>query len=408
VIKTENFDSLTGGDTGCADSSVPHDFGLIDVVINGNKDNNTSGSGLKIYGCGYILDRVTIRECAEHGFWFEGGGGWGDRYGVAFENWIGHIYACFNDGHGIVHKGASDTVFGKIITHGNGNHGMYVTSPRGNCDILHIHSYGNGGDGLNAEGLINLVYGELESNQGKGLSMSSVWYSTIGTLFSYANHDIALYLDHVDYAVISAVLQNNDSSTNTLYAHGSFLQMDVVLAYNEGTDLCKFNYLKSSKINIRANANSHTGETIILGTTENGIQDNIINIELWAATENSRILEIHSGGRNKITLRGWTPDANHDWDYSTYPPHSTDEIDYKTNTLTYTLPEKTGSATIASGDTSVTVNHGLPTTPTNIQVTGAHSEVKDAYVTNVGATSFTIKVDSAVTANRTVYWKAKV
>jgi len=70
--------------------------------------------------------------------------------------------------------------------------------------------------------------------------------------------------------------------------------------------------------------------------------------------------------------------------------------------------ENEGSATITSGNTSVTVNHGLVDTPTNIQLTGTHSEVKDAYVTNPGATSFTIQVDSAVSADRVVHWKAKV
>ena len=70
--------------------------------------------------------------------------------------------------------------------------------------------------------------------------------------------------------------------------------------------------------------------------------------------------------------------------------------------------EAEGSATIANGNTSVTVNHGLADTPTNIQLTGTHSEVKDAYVTNPGATSFTIQVDSAVTADRVVHWRAKV
>jgi len=82
-------------------------------------------------------------------------------------------------------------------------------------------------------------------------------------------------------------------------------------------------------------------------------------------------------------------------------------LDNGTNTK-ITGPERSGSATIANGNTSVTVNHGLASAPTNIQLTGTHSEVKDAYVTNVGSTSFDIKVDSAVTADRTVYWKAKV
>jgi len=74
----------------------------------------------------------------------------------------------------------------------------------------------------------------------------------------------------------------------------------------------------------------------------------------------------------------------------------------------YLKSKNEGSATIANGNTSVTVNHGLLTTPTNIQLTGTHSEVKDAYVTNPGATSFDITVDNAVSADRTVYWKAKV
>ena len=62
VIKTENFDSLTGTDTPCTNGSVPHQFGLIDVIVKGNRDNNSSGSGVKIYGCGFILDRVR-QEC---------------------------------------------------------------------------------------------------------------------------------------------------------------------------------------------------------------------------------------------------------------------------------------------------------------------------------------------------------
>ena len=72
------------------------------------------------------------------------------------------------------------------------------------------------------------------------------------------------------------------------------------------------------------------------------------------------------------------------------------------------VTENSGSATISNGNTSVTVSHGLVSTPSNIQLTGTHSEVKDAYVTNVGSTSFEIHVDSAVSADRTVYWKARV
>jgi len=71
------------------------------------------------------------------------------------------------------------------------------------------------------------------------------------------------------------------------------------------------------------------------------------------------------------------------------------------------VTENSGSATIPNGGTSVTVNHGLAGAPTNIVLTGTHSEVKDAYVQNVTSTSFDIVVDSAVSADRTVYWRAE-
>jgi hypothetical protein len=71
------------------------------------------------------------------------------------------------------------------------------------------------------------------------------------------------------------------------------------------------------------------------------------------------------------------------------------------------VTENDGTATIASGTNSVTVNHGLSNTPRIVLVTGSHAETSDAVVTSVTSTSFTITVPSNVTANRTVYWMAQ-
>lgn len=68
--------------------------------------------------------------------------------------------------------------------------------------------------------------------------------------------------------------------------------------------------------------------------------------------------------------------------------------------------ENEGSATILNGQTSVSVTHGLVGTPTVVLVTGAHSETQDIWVSSIGATTFTINVTPAVTADRTVYWVA--
>jgi len=70
--------------------------------------------------------------------------------------------------------------------------------------------------------------------------------------------------------------------------------------------------------------------------------------------------------------------------------------------------ENSGTATIANGNSSVTVNHGLAEAPSVVKLTGTHSEVKDCWVTDVTSTQFTIHASANVTADREVYWEAKV
>lgn len=72
--------------------------------------------------------------------------------------------------------------------------------------------------------------------------------------------------------------------------------------------------------------------------------------------------------------------------------------------------EGDGTATIASGSTSITVNHGLVGAPRDIQITGLNAETVNCYVeeTSITSTYFQIKVPTAVTANRNIKWSAKV
>ena len=70
------------------------------------------------------------------------------------------------------------------------------------------------------------------------------------------------------------------------------------------------------------------------------------------------------------------------------------------------VTENSGTATIASGATSVTVDHGLAGTPTVVVLGATHSEVADA-VWSADATNITITVPSAVTADRDISWYAE-
>lgn len=67
-----------------------------------------------------------------------------------------------------------------------------------------------------------------------------------------------------------------------------------------------------------------------------------------------------------------------------------------------------GVATIASGQSSVVINHLVGGTPTHIMLSGSHAEVASLYYDTVGATRFTIRAPAAVTADRTVSWRARI
>jgi len=52
----------------------------------------------------------------------------------------------------------------------------------------------------------------------------------------------------------------------------------------------------------------------------------------------------------------------------------------------------------------VRVTHGLEGEPTGLSYIGTHPEVKSVWVENVTTTSFDLVVETAVTADRDIYW----
>jgi len=68
--------------------------------------------------------------------------------------------------------------------------------------------------------------------------------------------------------------------------------------------------------------------------------------------------------------------------------------------------EASGTATIPSGQTSVTFAHGLAGTPTMVVLGATHSEVADA-IWSADDTNITITVPSAVSADRQISWYAE-
>lgn len=72
------------------------------------------------------------------------------------------------------------------------------------------------------------------------------------------------------------------------------------------------------------------------------------------------------------------------------------------------VTENQGTTTMLNGNNNVVVAHGLAATPTVINVLGQHDEVSDLYVDTIGAANFAIHAPGNVTADRDIYWEAKV
>jgi hypothetical protein len=113
VIQGANFTSLTltGSITGGIGGFVLRDF-----TIDGNKANNTSGYGLRLYGYDFDIERVHIRNCAGDGMYTE----WGNFGGPSLpdksmEARYKSLKIHDNNGWGWHNRGPHDSVADSII-----------------------------------------------------------------------------------------------------------------------------------------------------------------------------------------------------------------------------------------------------------------------------------------------------
>jgi hypothetical protein len=68
-----------------------------------------------------------------------------------------------------------------------------------------------------------------------------------------------------------------------------------------------------------------------------------------------------------------------------------------------------GNATISIGDTYVDVTHGLPTTPTKVMITSTTNiGTRSLWVSDRGAATFRINIDSSDIIDHTFDWEAEV
>jgi len=159
AVATSNFEEKTGSDEIAASDGVQYNQGLINVVIDGNKQNNTGTTvssvdgidigGVAIFGRWNYMRNVYVRDCSGVGYYTECGTGLGvSDWRDLHEGKINTLWSKDNRRHGIVHRGPHDAQMSQIISAGNSGAGILTQkdSSKGytgvgvEVDFLHFFS----------------------------------------------------------------------------------------------------------------------------------------------------------------------------------------------------------------------------------------------------------------------------
>lgn len=204
VFVSDNFSTFTGTIVDYDDSTVPKNFEIRDLCVDGDWNEaeveNTS-NGIQIYGCKYMIDNVRIQNLSGIGFYSE-------YNQTRFNDNVGYKYwkdseidiEVYQTGkESVIFRGPADITFKRLYCAMgclSGTSDVYNSSTpsavvfdgtgdyRGTCELGEFHVFGQKfGYGVETKGTVRLKATKLiiESCAG-GLLTSSDTYSQIDTL----------------------------------------------------------------------------------------------------------------------------------------------------------------------------------------------------------------------------------
>ena len=285
VIETyefTNWDTYLDGKDASWDGDIQHllpqGFEIRDLKINGNKDNNSAGHGLAINGIGYVIDNITVYNCAENGWYSYVERDMGVN-GPALtsidalpETKVTRLTVRKCEGTGISYQGPNDAYWNNITTSGSvSGKGMHILS---DINIGYIHSYSN--DLVNFHAEAGFTCSHLEARDGLD---ENVIIDTAGVF----NID-SCYSDNSDRdgdGVSCFIIEDGSGTIGNLNLFGKVSGTQDVLEINGGSP-------KFGQIRINSNGGSGKAVTASAGTF---IEVQSIEVEGFAATAEAGLFE---------------------------------------------------------------------------------------------------------------------
>lgn len=128
VIAGRNFSTLTGTSKATPETRGVRYVKISDLTIKGDKATNSSGFGIRLWGCSLQFDNLMVQDCAEDGIWTEftthdtpSTPDWQDNM---LESFFNNIKVVGNGGNGWTFNGPHDSHLNNFVAAHNGGWGF--------------------------------------------------------------------------------------------------------------------------------------------------------------------------------------------------------------------------------------------------------------------------------------------
>lgn len=319
VVKSYNYDSLVGSDTWLVASGNQHAFGFQGLKIDGNKLNQTSGTGIQVYGKRFTVEDVIITSCKEEGWHSEGNQtipGTPAHDGSDMpESRISGLYIWECDSHGFVFRGSHDSIINGLFVGVCGGWGVRFETDTvapgvysGNCNSTFMHIYANvaGGVFVGPNATHKGSYIITENNDGVGLELQG-WQCQIAQLEMYSNCRVTgsfqALMSGSQCSISNAMIKDTGQSKGGIQIVGTENVFDGTLQGAGSTGVGVDVYGVYQRVNATVSGFSGTGGIGV--RTGNGTQ--LQQSQISAVVSNSKIgwSNASVGSSNNYNINGY-------------------------------------------------------------------------------------------------------
>jgi len=371
AIKSINFDDLTGSNKYApTDPEVPYWYGLKDLSIDCNGDNQTAGGGIQFYGNAYSFEgKIIVRDAYEDAIYTEG------PAAATLTSWLGQEEGFFDavvlaikpKRYGWLYRGPHNSKINEFrcLLHEDGDYGFKSETTVNYTAVLDgfniIHVYGEATNTTNRKGISiggitkgNLIQGDstnvIFENVAVGKAKSQINSVRVTGVGKGATNAIGLKVDEAEVLIgrVEAATNASASAATCIEWNGALGGISQIYMTDDSAD-CNglvVNGANTSFDNISINGFSGSGRVgVEIASSAVMVRGFIANCDT--------ALKYTSGSRLNADLDIFTASGQNAWSGQT-PNGGSDKVQVTaTGNIVANNPSKVLSASISTNTTTL-------------------------------------------------------